>query len=207
LAGCSGSAAAGSRNTNFHQRLAYLSKVDLEAIVPRNADIAPRIEARIRLRRSQVGGSARRSALAVDEVRDRSVGHRHADRTIVSLGGWLATRFRKTAWVADIWDSPDLELVTYYRGAKGSLLESERLSNVLDDLGEQFELVLFDTPPLLVLGDAIRLTSRVDAVVLVLHAGIRRTILQELSRQLQNSHAPILGFVLTGVSEGDTYGS
>jgi hypothetical protein len=81
---------------------------------------------------------------------------------------------------------------------KAHCSRAKDLSNVLDDLGEQFELVLVDTPPLLVLGDAMPLTSRVDAVVLVLHAGIRRPILQELSRQLQNSHAPILGFVPHG---------
>src|SRR5204862_118692 len=87
------------------------------------------------------------------------------------------------------------------------LLESDKLSSVLQDLGNQFELVLADTPPLLVVGDAMPLTARVDAVLIVLHAGIRRPVLHELARELQKSQAPILGFVLTGVSEGDTYGA
>jgi Mrp family chromosome partitioning ATPase/capsular polysaccharide biosynthesis protein len=87
------------------------------------------------------------------------------------------------------------------------LLESEMLASVFEELGEQFEVVLADTPPLLVVGDAIPLSSRVDAVLMVLHTGIRRPVLHELARELEKSQAPILGFVLTGVGEGETYGS
>jgi Mrp family chromosome partitioning ATPase len=85
-------------------------------------------------------------------------------------------------------------------------LESEQLVSVIDELASQFDIVLIDTPPLLAVGDAIALTSRVDALFLILHAGSQRPLLQELSRQLHNSPAPVLGFVLTGVSEGEAYG-
>jgi succinoglycan biosynthesis transport protein ExoP len=86
------------------------------------------------------------------------------------------------------------------------LLESGRLGTVLDELGERFEIVLADTPPLLAVGDALALTTKVDAVVLVLHAGIERPLLEELARQLRNSQAPVLGFILTGVSATDAHG-
>jgi Mrp family chromosome partitioning ATPase len=85
-------------------------------------------------------------------------------------------------------------------------LENERLAGVLGELADQFDLVLVDTPPLLAVGDAMALTANVDALALVLHAGIDRRLLDELARQLQNSRAPALGFVLTGVAEGDGYG-
>lgn len=86
-------------------------------------------------------------------------------------------------------------------------IESERVPAVLDELAQQFDLVLVDTPPLLAVGDAIALTASVDAVVLVLHAGVQRPVVRELARQLQSSQAPTLGFVLTGVSAGgDGYG-
>jgi Mrp family chromosome partitioning ATPase/capsular polysaccharide biosynthesis protein len=85
-------------------------------------------------------------------------------------------------------------------------LESDRLSSVLDDLASQFDVVLIDTPPLLSVGDAMVLTSRVDALFLVLHAGSQRPLLHELARQLRSSRVPVLGFVLTGVSDGDAYG-
>jgi hypothetical protein len=46
------------------------------------------------------------------------------------------------------------------------------------------------------------LTAKVDAVVVVLHAGVQRPLVHELARQLQSSQAPALGFVLTGVTPG-----
>jgi Mrp family chromosome partitioning ATPase/capsular polysaccharide biosynthesis protein len=85
-------------------------------------------------------------------------------------------------------------------------LEDPRLATVLAELADQFELVLVDTPPLLAVGDAMALTPSVDALVLVLHAGVERPILRELARQLHNSRAPALGFVLTGVAESEGYG-
>jgi polysaccharide biosynthesis transport protein len=90
--------------------------------------------------------------------------------------------------------------------ALADLLESGRLGGVLDELGEQYEVILADTPPLLAVGDALALTTKVDAIVLVLHSGIERPLVEELGRQLRNSQAPVLGFVLTGVSATDAYG-
>jgi Mrp family chromosome partitioning ATPase len=85
-------------------------------------------------------------------------------------------------------------------------LESERLAAVLEDLASQFDLVLIDAPPLLAVGDTMALASRVDALFLVLHAASQRPLLQELARQLQSSAVPVLGFVLTGVSDSEAYG-
>jgi non-specific protein-tyrosine kinase len=85
-------------------------------------------------------------------------------------------------------------------------LENERLAVLLAELAKQFDLVLVDTPPVLAVGDAMALTASVDAIVLVLHAGIERPILHELARQMHNSRAPALGFVLTGVGESEAYG-
>jgi non-specific protein-tyrosine kinase len=85
-------------------------------------------------------------------------------------------------------------------------LESERLAAVLEDLASQFDLVLIDAPPMLAVGDTIALAPRVDALFLVLHAASQRPLLKELARQLHSSPAPVLGFVLTGVSDADAYG-
>jgi Mrp family chromosome partitioning ATPase/capsular polysaccharide biosynthesis protein len=90
--------------------------------------------------------------------------------------------------------------------AVARLLENERLDAVLAELAEQSDLVLVDAPPLLAVDDAMRLTAKVDALVVVLHAGIPRPLLKELARQLEASRAPALGFILTGVSEADGYG-
>jgi tyrosine-protein kinase len=89
--------------------------------------------------------------------------------------------------------------------AADEFLESERVSSVLEALSEQFDLVLVDAPPLLAVGDVMTLSTKVDAIVVVTRLGIHRRQLDELARQLHNCRAPILGFVLTGASHGDSY--
>ena len=89
--------------------------------------------------------------------------------------------------------------------AADEFLESERVSTVLDNLSDQFDVVLLDAPPLLAVGDVISLSTKVDAIVVVVRLGIHRRQLEELARQLHTCRAPILGFVLTGASHGDSY--
>jgi Mrp family chromosome partitioning ATPase len=91
-------------------------------------------------------------------------------------------------------------------GTLADFLESPRLAAALDELASEFELVILDTPPLLAVGDAIALTTHVDALLLVLQAQSQRPLLRELSRQLRQSQAPTLGFVLTGIDEAEAYG-
>jgi Mrp family chromosome partitioning ATPase/capsular polysaccharide biosynthesis protein len=89
--------------------------------------------------------------------------------------------------------------------AADEFLESERVSLVLDELAGKFDVVLVDAPPLLAVGDAQTLSAKVDAIVVVARLGIHQRQLQEFARQLRNCRAAILGFVLTGVSHGDSY--
>jgi tyrosine-protein kinase len=89
--------------------------------------------------------------------------------------------------------------------AADEFLESEGVSTVLEDLSGQFDVVLLDAPPLLAVGDVIALSAKVDAIVVVTRLGIHRRQLEELARQLHTCRAPILGFVLTGASHGDSY--
>jgi Mrp family chromosome partitioning ATPase len=89
--------------------------------------------------------------------------------------------------------------------AADELLESERVSTLLDELSRNFDLVLVDAPPLLAVGDVLTLSTKVDAILVITRLGIHRPQLHDLARQLQNCRAPILGFVLTGVAHGDSY--
>ena len=89
--------------------------------------------------------------------------------------------------------------------AADEFLESDRVSLVLEHLSERFELVLVDAPPMLAVGDVLTLSTKVDAIMIVTQIGIDRRQLNELARQLGNIRAAIVGFVLTGVSHGDSY--
>jgi capsular exopolysaccharide synthesis family protein len=101
-----------------------------------------------------------------------------------------------------------LEVVTAGRTRvePSAFVESAGLSDALDKLRAYAEIVLIDAPPLLATGDAIALTGKVDAVLLVSRLGaLTRPTLNELTRILRRSPAPVLGFVATGAEIDEGY--
>jgi len=92
----------------------------------------------------------------------------------------------------------------------GEFVSTQALPNILDQLAAGADLVLIDAPPLLHVGDAMTLSARVDALLLVTRLNVvRRPMLTEMRRILDSSPAVPLGFVLTGapVEEALGYGS
>jgi capsular exopolysaccharide synthesis family protein len=82
----------------------------------------------------------------------------------------------------------------------GEFSGTNSVAEILAQLRERSELVLVDAPPLLPVGDAIALSSRVDGMIVVVRAStIRRPMLRELRRVLEGCPAAKLGFVLTDV--------
>jgi non-specific protein-tyrosine kinase len=80
------------------------------------------------------------------------------------------------------------------------LLESEAVVRVLDAVRARSDLVVLDVPPVLALGDALALTERVDAVLLVARVGrTRREHVQEAADLLAACPAALLGVAATGV--------
>jgi receptor protein-tyrosine kinase len=90
----------------------------------------------------------------------------------------------------------------------GEFAASGALADILHKLRERADIVLVDAPPLLHLGDALALSSQVDALVLItrLHT-LRKPMLAELRRVLDASPAAKVGFVLAGaeLEEGSGY--
>lgn len=77
------------------------------------------------------------------------------------------------------------------------LLGSPRMRKLVETLRDTFELVIFDSPPLLAAGDAAVLGARADGVVLVVRAGqTDRGAALEAVRQLDTVRARVLGAVL-----------
>jgi len=87
------------------------------------------------------------------------------------------------------------------------ILSSWRFAEVLTSLQQNADVVLVDSPPVLPVTDAMVLSGRVDATVLVALAGV--TSRQEVTRaveQLTQVGAPLVGMVLNGVAETGEYG-
>jgi polysaccharide biosynthesis transport protein len=89
----------------------------------------------------------------------------------------------------------------------GEFVGTQALAGILEQLRERVDVVIIDAPPLLHLGDAITLSARVDAMVLVTRLNVlRRPMVNELHRVLQTCPAAKLGFVLTGADLEEGYG-
>jgi non-specific protein-tyrosine kinase len=83
---------------------------------------------------------------------------------------------------------------------------SDKVAEILGRLRARADIVLVDSPALLDVGDAMTVSSNVDALLVVTRLDvIRRPMLGELRRVLASCPAPTLGFVLTGVSINDIY--
>ena len=81
------------------------------------------------------------------------------------------------------------------------------VAELLAKLEQRADLVLIDAAPMLHLSDAMTLTSRVDALVIVARlSSVRRPMLNELRRVLDTAPVTKLGVVVTGASEGESYG-
>jgi capsular exopolysaccharide synthesis family protein len=87
------------------------------------------------------------------------------------------------------------------------LVRSHVLSELLAELESRADIVLIDSPPMLGLSDAVSLSAKVDALLLVVRlSDLRRGVLDETGRLLEGAPVAKLGFVVTGASAESTYG-
>lgn len=81
------------------------------------------------------------------------------------------------------------------------LLASDRVGVLLKQLKEQVDMVVLDTPPCLVVTDAVALSKRADGVLVVVEAGkTRRAAMEQTLKTLRQVGAPVLGTVLNKYS-------
>lgn len=80
------------------------------------------------------------------------------------------------------------------------LLSSERFDDLLKSLEQKYGLIIFDTPPTLLVTDASVLFGKVNATLAVVRAGVTtRTILDRTAETLERNGSRAVGFVLTAV--------
>lgn len=80
------------------------------------------------------------------------------------------------------------------------ILESKEMDNLMDELKNRFDIILFDSPPVLPVTDAVLLASKVDGVILVYEAGrTARSVLLRAKTQLEAAGAKILGVILNHI--------
>ena len=80
------------------------------------------------------------------------------------------------------------------------ILNSRRMSELLHDVKQRFDLVLVDSPPILGVSDAAVLASEVDlTIVVVQHRKLPRNMLIRVKQAVENVGGHVIGVVLNNV--------
>ena len=113
------------------------------------------------------------------------------------------------SWHVGDWEKGRLDVLV--AGAippdPGEFVASRALDETLGKLRTWYDLVLIDAPPMFGVGDAMALSARVDAMVVVVRIETaRRGMLAELHRALQTTPAIKLGFVASGAGGDEIFG-
>lgn len=87
------------------------------------------------------------------------------------------------------------------------LLSSKKMQHVMENLGQLFDLVIYDTPPLLGLSDSSLLAPHTDGIVLVVRMSkTNRSLVAQALDGLKISRATVLGTVCNGIEINSGYG-
>ncbi|MGO4940646.1 CpsD/CapB family tyrosine-protein kinase [Fundicoccus sp. Sow4_D5] len=87
------------------------------------------------------------------------------------------------------------------------MLGSGRMTLLMKELNQYFDLVIYDAPPITAVTDPQILATKVDGVVLVVRQGYsRKEEVKEAKRALENVNANILGYVMNGKEIKDNIG-
>jgi capsular exopolysaccharide synthesis family protein len=80
------------------------------------------------------------------------------------------------------------------------LLASDRMKHLIEEVRGRFAYVIFDSPPVLAVTDAVVLGANADGVVLCVHGGhTPRELVQRSAERLRQSNIPVLGAILNNL--------
>ncbi len=81
------------------------------------------------------------------------------------------------------------------------LLGSERMSRLIDQLEQEWDMVMFDSPPIVAVTDASMISGEIDGIAMVVKAGqTDRTAVDRALDTIKNVKAPLVGVILNGAN-------
>lgn len=115
--------------------------------------------------------------------------------------GFTNVLTRKTELEQAVQDSQTPNLFVLTSGPippnPSELLASKNMDRVLQEMYDNFDFILFDTPPTLAVTDAQILSNKVEATILVVSSGkTDRVAAQKAKDLLNNANARLLGVIL-----------
>lgn len=115
----------------------------------------------------------------------------------IMLGGIQLEEIMKTPGIENIWVLPSGHLPLN----PAEVLESKELPKLIEEIRKRFDVILFDSPPILPITDASLLASKVDSVIICYEIGrTARAALLRAKIQLESVGAKISGVVLNHIA-------
>ena len=88
------------------------------------------------------------------------------------------------------------------------LLGSDRMARLVKTLENDWDIVLFDSPPLIAVTDATMISQEIDQIVLVIKVGqTDKKAFHHTVSNLRNINAPLSGIIMNAVTGKSSYGS
>lgn len=89
------------------------------------------------------------------------------------------------------------------------ILESQKLKDLFEGLKQDYDYILLDTPPVIVVSDALLINRIADGVIfIVAHGQGKKSMVKEAITSLTRNNIPIIGLCMTQdkVTKGKKYG-
>jgi capsular exopolysaccharide synthesis family protein len=87
------------------------------------------------------------------------------------------------------------------------LLGSDIMSKLVDRLEHEYDMVLFDSPPIVAVTDASMISGEIDAIALVVKAGqTEKSAVDRALDMIRNVKAPLIGAILNGANQSSLGG-
>ncbi len=89
----------------------------------------------------------------------------------------------------------------------GELLASDKAAPIIDELKEEFDLVVFDLPPAVVVADVANFANKLDAILLLYRSGgVAGRLLGSAAQRLRRSGVEPIGIIVNAVVVSRTPG-
>lgn len=143
--------------------------------------------------------TGRRVVLVDGDMRSPSVHHMVDCKNVAGLSNYLAGSDDVKALVhADTGNKISVMTAGPPPPNAAELLSSDRLPKLLQELGEHFDHIILDIPPVMGLADAPLIARAVEGVVFVIQSHATGTSAARVAiRRLADSHSHILGVLMT----------
>ncbi|WP_340016053.1 CpsD/CapB family tyrosine-protein kinase [Paenibacillus sp. FSL K6-1318] len=80
------------------------------------------------------------------------------------------------------------------------MIGSKRMIKLIEELEDQYDVIMFDTPPVLAVTDALIVSSLCDGVLLVVNSGkVKKELVKKTKAALEHVNARILGAILNNI--------